>query len=187
MSKKIFFGFCATSICCWLLLFLTRIFIIEIPDILDTSELTVKNNVVDEITQLLHKNDTQKAFLLIFKNNLKGCLLNIAGGVFLGLGTLFNLMINGFYSADVFASSYKAGMSVETILKVTLPHSFELIGFWLSGAIGLYIAWNIIQFMRGKASFPPHFYKQIGIGTLMVVLIILSAAYVEAYISVKNA
>jgi hypothetical protein len=41
-------------------------------------------------------------------------------------------------------------MSIISILKVTLPHSFELIGFWLSGAIGFCIAWNIVQFIRGK-------------------------------------
>jgi hypothetical protein len=37
--------------------------------------------------------------------------------------------------------------------------------------------------MRGKDSFSTHFYKQIGIGFAVVFFIILSAAYVEAYIS----
>jgi uncharacterized membrane protein SpoIIM required for sporulation len=44
-------------------------------------------------------------------------------------------------------STYKEGLCVKSILKVTLPHSFEFIGFWLSGAIGFYIAWNIILFV----------------------------------------
>jgi uncharacterized membrane protein SpoIIM required for sporulation len=68
-------------------------------------------------------------------------------------------------------------------LKVTLPHSFELIGFWLSGAIGFYITWDIIQFMRGKGTFTSHFYKRTGVYSLAVFFIILAAAYVEAYIS----
>jgi uncharacterized membrane protein SpoIIM required for sporulation len=68
-------------------------------------------------------------------------------------------------------------------LKVTLPHSFELIGFWLSGTIGFYITWNIIQLMRGKESFTIRFYKKVGFYSLAVFFIILAAAYVEAYIS----
>jgi uncharacterized membrane protein SpoIIM required for sporulation len=133
--------------------------------------------------QLLHDGNKQEAFIEILKNNLRGCVLNVLGGVLLGLGTVFNLMFNGFFSADMFASSYKSGLSIGSILKVTLPHSFELIGFWLSGAIGFYIAWNIIQFMRGKGTFTSYFYKRIGICSLAVFIIILAAAYVEAYIS----
>lgn len=109
----------------------------------------------------------------------------MAGGVFLGLGTVVNLMINGFYSADVFVTSYHSGLSIRQILNVTLPHSFELIGFWLSGAIGFYIAWNFILFFRSKESFTALFCKKTGIGVAVVFVIILVAAYVEAYISVN--
>jgi uncharacterized membrane protein SpoIIM required for sporulation len=173
----------------WLLPFLIRIFFVEIPEInIDHVEnKTVDSqNIVSEIMQSFSNNDTKHAFVLILKNNLKGCVLNIAGGVTFGLGTLVNLVINGFFSADVFANSYKAGMSIRSILDVTLPHCFELIGFWLSGAIGFYIAWNIIQVMRGKEGFTSHFYKTIGIYSLFIFFIILLAAYVEAYISVNN-
>jgi uncharacterized membrane protein SpoIIM required for sporulation len=140
-------------------------------------------NSMTKVMQLLNENDKYGAFIEIFKNNLTGCMLNIIGGVLLGLGTVFNLLFNGFFSADIFMSSYKAGMNIISILKVTLPHSFELIGFWLSGAIGFYITWNIIQIMKGKDNFPNHFYKQVGIGFLIVFFFILSAAYIEAYIS----
>jgi uncharacterized membrane protein SpoIIM required for sporulation len=160
-----------------------RIFFIEIPDINVEQKEKQTLNTMTEIIHLLDENDKNGAFVEIFKNNLTGCILNIVGGVMLGVGTLFSLLFNGFFSADIFVSSYKAGVSISSILKVTLPHSFELIGFWLSGAIGFYIAWNIIQFMRGKDSFSIRFYKQIGIGSLIVFLIILSAAYIEAYIS----
>lgn len=96
---------------------------------------------------------------------------------------MFNLLCNGFFIADIFVLSYKSGLSIESILKVTLPHSFELIGFWLSGAIGFCIAWNIIQFMRGTGSVTVYFYKRVGISSLAVFFIILAAAYVEVYIS----
>jgi uncharacterized membrane protein SpoIIM required for sporulation len=130
--------------------------------------------------------DHKSVFLLIFKNNLKGCLVNIFGGIMLGLGTLMNLIYNGFFSADVFKSSFDAGLSLSEILKVTLPHSFELIGFWLSGAIGFYIAWHLLQLMRGKESLPKGFYKTVGTGAALVFVIIFVAAYVEAYISVNQ-
>jgi uncharacterized membrane protein SpoIIM required for sporulation len=171
------------SFFCWLLPFLLRIFFIEIPDIKVEQVEEQSLNSITNVIQLLDENDKNGAFWIIFKNNIKGCVINIAGGVLLGIGTLFNLLFNGFFLADIFVYSYKAGMNISSIMKVTLPHSFELIGFWLSGAIGFYIAWNIIQFMRGKESFSTRFYKQVGIGSVAVVAIILAVAYVEAYIS----
>lgn len=179
--------FYIVSLGCWLLPFALRVFFVEMPEItseqLEQLPAERQQSAVQEVIQMLSSGDKQEAFLAIFKNNLKGCIINIAGGVLFGLGTLFNLMFNGFFSADMFASFYKSGLSIESILRVTLPHSFELISFWLSGAIGFYIAWNIIQFMRGKGTFTSHFYKQVGLYTLVVVIIILAAAYVEAYIS----
>jgi len=133
----------------------------------------------------MSEDDKQKVFVLIGMNNLKGCILNITGGVMLGLGTLLNLVYNGFFSADMFANSYKAGLSIETIFKITLPHSFELIGLWLSGAIGFYIAWNLIQFMSGKGRLTSKFYKTVGLYSLITFILIISAAYVEAYISTQ--
>lgn len=126
-----------------------------------------------------------KTFVFIFKNNIKGCIFNIIGGFVLGIATIMNLVLNGFFSADIFASSYSAGMPLYRILETTLPHSFELLGFWLLGATGLYIAWNVILFIRGKESFSSHFYKRVGIEFIVVFVIILTAAYVEAYISMK--
>jgi uncharacterized membrane protein SpoIIM required for sporulation len=171
------------SFICWLLPFALRIFTFEVPEVKIKQVENHNATIINQITQYVSENDNKTAFSLIFKNNLKGCILNIVGGVMLGIGTLVNLLFNGFFSADVFVSSYHSGLNITSILKVTLPHSFELIGFWLSGAIGFYIAWNIIQFMRGKNSFSTRFYKQVGIGFVAVFFIILSAAYIEAYIS----
>lgn len=175
------------ALLCWLFPFIYRIFFIESP-ILENNQLVERTsdlqNTVDNVIQAL-SNNKEKAFALIFLNNLKGCLLNIAGGAFLGLGTTINLMINGFYTADIFATSYNSGMTLQKMVSVTLPHSFELIGFWLSGAIGFYIAWNFILFMRGKNHFNLFFLKTIVILTVIVFALILSAAYVESFISVN--
>lgn len=170
----------------WFLPFMLRILVVEIPQI-DTDKLQqlpqTENKALQETIQHLSDGDKEAAFISIFTNNLKGCMLNILGGVLLGLGTLVSLVFNGFVFADVYASFYEAGMTIPLMLKVTLPHSFELIGFWLSGGIGFYIAWLIICFMRGKESFTSKSYKLIGIYSVIVFLIILSAAYVEAFIS----
>lgn len=184
MENKTLFLLVILSFLIWLLPFVGRMFFIEVPEM--STELTENHNItktMDKIVQLLSEKNKQDAFLLIFANNMKGCLLNIVGGVLLGLVTLINLMANGFFMADIFASSYRAGMSIKSILKLTLPHSFELIGFWLSGAIGFYIAWNIILLMQGKEGFNTNFYKNAGVYSLITLLIILAAAYVEVYVS----
>jgi uncharacterized membrane protein SpoIIM required for sporulation len=180
------FIFCVLfAISLWLLPFLIRILFVETPVHINTIE-EPKKTVVTKIVDAVGSNDHKAAFLLIFKNNIRGCVINIAGGMLLGLATLFNLVINGFATADVFVSSYQTGFSIENILKTTLPHSFELLGFWLSGAIGFSIAWKLIQFMKGREnSFTLSFIKQIGIGTAIVFLIMLCAAYVESYVSLN--
>lgn len=187
MIKSNILCFFIAAFLCWLFPFIYRIFFIESPAI-ESHQLVGHasdlQNTVGNIMQALSDN-REEAFALIFTNNLKGCLLNIAGGAFLGLGTTVNLMINGFYSADVFVTSYNSGMALQKILSVTLPHSFELIGFWLSGAIGFYIAWNFILFIRGKNHFNLFFLKTIAILAVIVFAFILSAAYVESFISVS--
>ncbi|MDR1372324.1 MAG: stage II sporulation protein M, partial [Dysgonamonadaceae bacterium] len=111
--------FYAISFTCWLLPFAIRVFLVEIPDM--TPEQLEKlpkehNSAAQEVIRLLSTENREGAFWAIFKNNLKGCVINITGGVFFGLGTLFNLVFNGFFSADMFASSYRNGMSIPAIL-----------------------------------------------------------------------
>ncbi|MDR1371613.1 MAG: stage II sporulation protein M, partial [Dysgonamonadaceae bacterium] len=104
----------------WFLPFVLRLFVVEIPqmDILLLEEKfpQIENSAIHETINLLSAGDKLGAFWAIFKNNLKGCVINSTGGVFFGLGTLFNLVFNGFFSADMFASSYRNGMSIPAIL-----------------------------------------------------------------------
>ncbi|MDR1974940.1 MAG: stage II sporulation protein M [Bacteroidales bacterium] len=179
MAKKHFF---IIAFLCWLLPFVLRIFLVKIPE-MDMSSAEISENSIDRTIQFLLEGNRQKAFLSVFCNNILGCVINILGGVLLGFGTLLNLLLNGFLSADIFVSSYHSGVSAWTIMKITLPHSIEFIGFWLSGATGFYIAWHIIQAMRNKDSFSRQFYKTVGWGSLLTVVIISVAAYAEIYIS----
>lgn len=188
--KKSFFYCLILSFLIWLLPFLIRIVLgnisyEQINNVSSPLQSETSVSIVDKIAHLIKKENRSDVFLLIFKNNIKGCTINIAGGMLLGLGTVVNLSINGFYSSDVFIVSYYSGQTIKQILHVTLPHSFELIGFWLSGAIGLHLAWNIILFIRGKESFTSLFYKKVGMWTAITFLIILAAAFVEAYVSIN--
>ena len=174
---------------CWLMPFISSFFLDEYREFpvneIETMNLT-EESVVNTVIEALRKNDNKSAFVIIFQNNLKNCILNILGGVMLGIGTFINIIFNGFVTGNVFDSYYNIEQNIDIILKTTLPHSFELIGFWLSGAIGFYIAWLIICFMRGKENFTPKACIRIGIYSGIVFLIILSAAYVEAFITSKQ-
>ena len=171
MRKRSFLILFVASFLCWLFPFIGRVYFFKIP-VIDYGHpkipILVKKGIVDEILHLISINDRWSVFILIFKNNIKGCIFNVFGGFLLGLGTLFNLMANGFYTADVFVSSYFAGVNIRTILHTTLPHSFELLGFWLSGTIGFSIAWAIIRFMKGKENLTKLFMKQMGICAIVV-------------------
>ena len=165
----------------WIITFVLRFFIDDNSINNNFSEQNIPS-VILEISESLSINNKKKFFFILLLNNLKVCLYNIVGGVMLGLGTLVTLLINGFIVADTFIGIYKSGMPITDILNHTLPHSFEIIGVWLSGAIGFYIAWNIILFIRGKESFTS--LAKIVYGRLLL-LIILVAAFVEAYISTR--
>ena len=172
------------SLTIWLFPFLLRLYNTE-TSVLEMNNNIQQENIASQVIASFDREDYLSAFLLIFKNNIYGCIFNILGGVLLGIGTLWNLMLNGFMSADMFSNAHMAGLSINTIVKITLPHSFELIAFWLSGAIGLSIAWKLIQFMLGNDVFALRFYKKIGLWSIIVFITILCAAFAEAYISVK--
>jgi len=182
-TRRLFLVFLFLSFLFWVLPFVLRLFLINEVKIEDDTD--VKGlKVVSDITECLLKNDRWSAFCLIFSNNLKVCIVNIAGGAMFGIVTLINLVVNGFITADTFATIHNNGMEVSKILKYTLPHSFELIGIWLSGAIGFYIAKVVFDYMKGTELPTSHSFKFIGKCFICVVIIILVAAFIEAYVSI---
>lgn len=171
----------------WLIPFMIRMFLPNF-DYVTNSYIPQNSNVsikaVNEIYNAYSQNNREEAFLLIFYNNIKVAIINIIGGVFLGLGTFVNLTQNGFYAADVFCTIHKNGMSWSKIFEYTAPHSFEMIGIWLSGGLGFFIAKLVIIVMR-KNKYPTTLdYKIITIITISIGVIISLAAFTEAFISV---
>lgn len=183
-TKRMFWIFLLVSFLLWLIPFIIRLFFIDFVEIKKPSSVN-SFDIVGEITAHALKNDSWTVFCLIFINNLKVTVINIIGGMLLGLGTVSNLIINGFLAADTFAAIHKNGMPIGEILKHTLPHSFELVGIWLSGAIGFSIAKVIVDFMRGKELPNVDYFRFIGRCIIITVLIILLAAFVESYVSMS--
>lgn len=182
-ARRLFLFFLFFSFLFWFVPFMLRLFLINGVEIENNTQVKCLN-VVSDITKCLLKNDRWSAFCLIFSNNLKVCIINIVGGVMLGIVTLINLVVNGFIAADTFATIHNNGMEVSKILKYTLPHCFELLGVWLSGAIGLCIAKVVFNYMKDNKLPTYHSFKFIGKCFIVVVIIILVAAFIEAYVSI---
>lgn len=185
MNKKTFAFFILISFLIWLIPFITRLLIVLNVDAVQ-QESHSSSGVVSDIFEAYAHNNRYDALVMIFFNNLKVAFINIAGGVFLGLGTGLNLIVNGFYTANVISNVHQAGMPVGDILKYILPHSFEMIGIWISGAIGFSLAKVFIDYIRFDTLPSSKFYSFIGLWIATSTLIILLAAYVEAYITVPS-
>lgn len=182
-TKRTFRFFLFYSFLFWGVPFTLRLFFIDVNNV-DNQTTASGLDVVAEITHHFLNNDKWSVFCLIFINNLKVCVVNIVGGVMLGIPTIINLLLNGFSAADVFVNIHSNGIGVTQILKHTLPHCFELLGIWLSGAIGFSLAKLIIDFMRGNEVINVNFFRFISKCIVMTVLIILLAAFIEAYVSI---
>jgi len=172
----------------WLIPFSFRLAISFEEEETSVENVIVKEPVKGTVTNIFEaycSGNRKEVFHLIFFNNLKVSVINILGGMFLGLGTFVNLALNGFFAADVFSTIHKNGMSWLEIVEYTGPHSFEMIGIWISGGLGFYIAILIFDVMF-KNKYPTILnYKIILISAISIVLILLFAAYVEAFISVR--
>ena len=122
-------------------------------------------------------------FAKILKNNVKVCLINIAGGSIFGVCTVVNLAANGYNLADVVIYALKQGMSQSMIISLLAPHSFELLGIWLTGAVGLILAKYVIRYAF-KSIIPSYFeFRTIIYSSLAGIAIIVLAAWIEVYVT----
>lgn len=174
------YKFYLASILLWLIPFIGRLLMGE----QDLSQMPEMPNVLmQSMNDAYIKNDSYTMFLIIAKNNLYGCATNILGGILLSIPTIANLVINGFASSDMFETIHSNGMSIHDILKMTLPHSIELIGFWMSGAIGFMISFRLLKMMKDQIDFNIKSFGKLLTMCSAVFVIIVVAAYIEAYVS----
>lgn len=57
---------------------------------------STNNSALSILYDALEDSSSDEAFLLVFKNNIKSCLINDCGGVSLGVCTIVNLAYNGY-------------------------------------------------------------------------------------------
>lgn len=79
-SNKRFYLFVAIAFVIWLIPFFIRLLLIGTDFSIETDKLHEKgisnNKVIEELVNSLDEDNKSKAFILIFKNNIIGCIIN---------------------------------------------------------------------------------------------------------------
>jgi len=120
-------------------------------------------------------------FYALARNNISVVLINLLGGFSLGILSL----LNTFYNGVVLGYAFSVAMDhfpVPEILGHLLPHAIEIGAIILSCSLGLYMGSYIIKKMLldNKSEFN---YRMFTIHTALIMVIILTAAFLEVYIS----
>lgn len=122
-------------------------------------------------------------YSVIIRNNMGVCAISILGGALLALPTIVCVVSNGKalgWQVATIVRDYKHRNA--RILRL-MPHGFEIFAFWLSGGMGFYILFFLVDLARNKII---NVQKQLNImfvGILFSVTLVLFAALIEAYVS----
>lgn len=185
-NAKCFWIFFLISSCIWITSLLIRLFCISSQDLQPLLELSKAHQdpTINKLIHLLNNGNKFSAFIFVFWNNLKVCIFCIAGGVTLNILTIVTLAQNGFFTADIIMNSYENGISVNELLKHTLPHSFEIVGIWLSGAIGFCFTKILVDYITNEKAPKKKFIRLLNYQFLLIFVITLAAALIETYVSI---
>ena len=143
----------------------------------------MKISNVEEYKKLTNTSPFER-FKHIVANNEKMLLLNYTGAFSLGLSPVILTSFNGFIFGS-YIGVYSNYMSMDKILKYTLPHSFELIAIIFSGGEGLFIGISLILCLLGYKKIKDINLKKIAVHFIFCTVIIILAAFVEAYITMS--
>lgn len=125
--------------------------------------------------------NTDGLTLKIISNNLECAIINILGFCFLGISTCLNLLYNGLMhgmSIRYSLSSY----GIESLYRI-IPHSFELLGLFLSGAVGFYSASCLVKVLLCKSIKHIRCIHTFVVFTILSFVIITVAGIVEVSVS----
>lgn len=145
---------------------------------------TSDNRYIIIFSDILKEKSSFELLKLILVNNISLLLLNISGAATFGITSLASLITNGYISGAFVNSVEAKSASVSEILKHTLPHSIEFIGFWISNGVGFAFAYYIFLFIFYNKTHKGVF-KFLTLLSLISLLIIVFAAFIEVYISFK--
>ncbi len=122
----------------------------------------------------------------ILRNNLFVVFIAASGLFTFGLTAVMAMLASGAFVGLVVASSLRVGMPLNQILWLTLPHSVELIGFWMAGAIGMLGFSHGIAILTGKSTFNSADVRFLLKMLLVAVAITIIAAFVEGEFTIKR-
>lgn len=126
------------------------------------------------------------SFLLILKQNLISfILMSVIGALTFGAFTLTNLCVNSVHIGQLLKMT-----SSSSLILLILPHGiFEIPAIIIAGAAGFKIPYEIIRYLAGKKEtiLTKQDIKEYLILTLISIVLIVIAAWVEANITLKIA
>lgn len=151
--------------------------------LLPFNSLYLSSNGTNMNKSLLYQSmpSSKELSIQIINNNLQCVAINTLGFCSLGIITIINLFFNGFMHG--YSIRYSISLiGADTLFKV-LPHSFELIGIFVSGAVGLYSSKFLIGILfNHKNDMRKCFFTSIHF-LIVSCIIIIVAGVVEGYIS----
>ncbi|MCE5041963.1 stage II sporulation protein M [Mammaliicoccus sciuri] len=129
---------------------------------------------------LIHSEPGWNLFVSVFTNNLLICIVLILGIFIFSIPTIYLLVVNGFVLGIGVSNLIAIEYSTIDFIKTLLPHVLlEIPAFILAGAIGLKgLTFYIIKENRLSI-------KSFSIYSIILLIALLIAAILEAYISAK--
>lgn len=124
---------------------------------------------------------SQELTILVIGSNLKCIAINTLGFVSFGFTTFLNLLFNGFVHG--FSIRFWTNLIGIEALNRILPHSFELVGIFLSGGVGFLGVSFIIKFLCGNDNIVRSWIFTSSFFTILACLIIIVAGFIEGYVS----
>jgi len=127
------------------------------------------------------------SFSYVAKNNLIVILQLVLGSLSFGVTTLISLLTGGINTGYIIA---KSNLPIEIVLALTAPHGiFEIPAIIIAGAAGFKIPYEIVRYLAGRKEqiLTKEDIKEYLILALISIILIVIAAFVEAYITLKIA
>lgn len=143
------------------------------------------NNSLESLVKTSNENisianiKSELTFINIFYSNLKIIFINVIGGITFGMLTYLNLIYNGMILGYILKIIY--AINIKFYLLV-IPHSFEIIGFLIAGAVGIELGYYLFKYVFLDVKIKLNLKKNI-IDIILSIAIIFLSALIEVYIT----
>jgi uncharacterized membrane protein SpoIIM required for sporulation len=125
--------------------------------------------------------DKLESFRYILSNNTKVLLSIFAGIASFGILGFSIIAFNGFKIGLICFKAHCAGLSISTILRLTLPHGiFEYLSYFMAQAIAMQVSIICIRYLRGHAVRIRPSLLVLGVVAFLTLIL---AAWLEAFVT----